>query len=532
MVRGSPPQGAPPMAATPNPPEPTELSVGRLVRSGEPLSGWAGEVGAGLQRDAAGQLVVTSAGPGFLCCGAAGQLCVKPAVQVSEDRVEATLELRSPVADEAPLSREEIAAALTELGVTHGVEPARVEAAWRIFEARGELLRPMRVARGREPVAGRLARIDFEPDVLPHADQGDKTGRIDFHERGRVINVVEGQLLGTWIPGEPSKAGEAIDGEAIAVPESARSKPLRTGKNIRRSELPEDEAGPIQLFAAKSGVLLIDEGIPSVSLVLLIDGDVDLETGNIDAEGSVVVKGAVRSGFKVKASDGLVVHGIAEGADLEAGGDMELKKGLIGSDETLVVVGGNLRIKYAQNAHLEVRGDVELGDSDMGSTIVCSGRLRAASGRGRLRGGDYHAAQGIRAKELGSDLGALTRAAVGRDVLRDRERSTLTERLDELKHEGLKAKRMTGKPGSFAARTAEKRRREIQKQEHNLRAKLAAFDREKPDLVEAPEIRIQSSVHFGSELEIMGVHLRPSETTGGRVFAFDPATQTVEARSA
>jgi uncharacterized protein (DUF342 family) len=501
---------------------------GRIVRPGEVLEAWDGALGTGLEGDSDGRLRVVSVGVGFLEVAESGELVVSPAVRVSADRVEAALELHAPVDGEAPVERAEVEAALEAAGIAEGLDLARVDAAWRIFEARGELLRPMRVARGRAPVAGRPSRIDYDPSVVPDEPADGEDARIDYHECGGVVNVTEGQRIGVWVPGEESAPGVGVDGAELEVDASERTKPLRVGKHV---DTVEGEDGRIELLAAKAGILVIADGVPGVSLVLTIDGDVDLDTGNIDAEGSVVIKGAVRPGFKVRARDGLVVFGVVEGADLAAGADMELKKGLIGSDDTKVMVAGDLRIKYAQNAHLEVRGNVELGDSDMGSTILCSGRLRADAGRGRLRGGDYHAALGLRAKELGSDLGALTRASVGTDILRERERGALSGRLDELKHERLKFKRLSGQKSGFAQRKAEKRRRELQKEEHSLRAKLAEFDAASGVIDAAPEIRIQKSVFFGVELEIRGAHLRPTETTGGRLFAFDPTSARIQARS-
>lgn len=59
--------------------------------------------------------------------------------------------------------------------------------------------------------------------------------------------------------------------------------------------------------------------------------NVGATTGNIDFIGSVYVKGDVQSGFKVSATDDIIVDGLVEGS-LEAGGNIILRNGMKGPD--------------------------------------------------------------------------------------------------------------------------------------------------------------------------------------------------------
>ena len=52
--------------------------------------------------------------------------------------------------------------------------------------------------------------------------------------------------------------------------------------------------------------------------------DVDASTGDIDYDGSVVIKGNVLAGFSVKAAGDISVSGIVEGATLISGGNITL----------------------------------------------------------------------------------------------------------------------------------------------------------------------------------------------------------------
>ena len=67
-----------------------------------------------------------------------------------------------------------------------------------------------------------------------------------------------------------------------------------------------------------------------VSDVYDVPDDVDNSTGDIEFNGSVVVHGNVRTGFCIKCGGNIEVYGVVEGADLDAGGDIILHRGVQG----------------------------------------------------------------------------------------------------------------------------------------------------------------------------------------------------------
>ena len=495
------------------------------MRAGEllELAHHRGPLGPGIDKVSDG---LRAARLGYLVHHAAGRPFVAPVVAVSADRVEAALDLRAPAGDEALLTREEVEEALAKAKVTAGLSSNRVDAAWRIFTVRGELLRPMWVARGKVPVPGRPSRIDWAMDLEARAvGEEDEHGRVDFHDRSSVRNLTAGDLIGHWIPGGVSEPGRGVDGSEVPVPESGKPKPLRVGRNVVTTELDE---GWFELRAEVDGILVLEDGVPSVSKVLKIAGDVDFGTGNIEAEGSVVVAGAVRRGFTVRARDDVTVLGVVEGGSVHAGGQVNLEKGLIGDEEALVTSGGDARIRYAQNARVECRGDLELVDADMGSSLVCSGRLLATTGRGRLRGGTYSAGRGIRAQELGSELGAVTRVEAGIDHLLERERGEITVALDFCRSKLREAQARKGTRGRQSGRRPDiKLLRELAVEEKCLVERLAGLP-DAPPAEPPPFVLATQSVHFGVEVQLGGVLLRPAETTGGRRFTYDPANHSIE----
>ena len=511
-----------------HPPEAAAAHL-RVVRPGErlDLGGHPGPFGDGVE--------VTSDGPaagvlGYLVHHGGGRPFVAPVVVVRGDRLEACLDLRAPAGDERELERAELEAALAAAGVAFGLEPNRVDAAWRIFSVRGEQLRPMWVARGRAPVPGRPERIDWAEGVDPEARfEEDAEGRVDFHRHSSVRNLSAGQVLGVFVPGGEPRPGVGIDGAEVALEDETKPLGMRIGRNVATVE---QAGGSFLLKAEIDGVLVLEDGMPSVSDVLHLSGDVDYATGNVDATGTVIVEGSVRRGFVVRAKDDVVVHGVVEGGSIHAGGFVDLRKGLIGGEDARVFAGKGLRLLYAQNAEVSCRGDIELLDADMGSALTCSGELLATQGRGRLRGGTYRAARGIRARELGSELGAQTVVEAGADVLLEAERKDLTAALDTCRaaqrEAGVRARRSGPGRGVGPGRAADRgRERELARREQELLAAIAGLP-EPPPLDPPASITASGQVHFGVEVVLRGVRLRPSETTGGRRFTFDPLTQTIE----
>jgi hypothetical protein len=90
------------------------------------------------------------------------------------------------------------------------------------------------------------------------------------------------------------------------------------------------------LISDIDGQVQINNGRVDVVSVLNIAGDVGYGTGNIDFTGSVFVEGTVLHGFSVKASENIEIKGALEGANIEAGGDVNLLGGVKGVGKSII----------------------------------------------------------------------------------------------------------------------------------------------------------------------------------------------------
>ena len=126
------------------------------------------------------------------------------------------------------------------------------------------------------------------------------------------------------------------------------------------------------LISQRHGVPLKMKRGMRVSEVLVV-GDVDLHTGNVDYDGSVMIKGDVKNGMHVQATADVYVNGFVENARITAQGDVIIKQGIIGKanatkdpdgyteEDACLVQGHNVIARYAQHAFIEAANKVEMG---------------------------------------------------------------------------------------------------------------------------------------------------------------------------
>ena len=72
-----------------------------------------------------------------------------------------------------------------------------------------------------------------------------------------------------------------------------------------------------------------------------VPADVGASTGDIDYDGSVVVKGNVLTGYTIKATGDIIVNGVVEGAKLVTAGKIVLKRGIQGKGQASLEAGGD-----------------------------------------------------------------------------------------------------------------------------------------------------------------------------------------------
>jgi hypothetical protein len=137
------------------------------------------------------------------------------------------------------------------------------------------------------------------------------------------------------------------------------------------------------------------------------DGSVDLHSGHLHMQGSLLVKGDVSSTFRVYASGDVEIRGGVDNGSVYAGGNVRIHRGVRGGPGTSVCAEGDLSVKYAESASLYAGRLLQIGQA-VHATLAAS-RVEIS---GKLHGGQTFAELGAIVREAGSPGGMTTEIAV------------------------------------------------------------------------------------------------------------------------
>lgn len=140
-------------------------------------------------------------------------------------------------------------------------------------------------------------------------------------------------------------------------------------------------------------------------------GNVGLATGAVHHDGDLHVHGSVLKGMTVRATGHVHIRGDVETAFVDAGGDITIDGGLLGTARS---AGGSIACRFAQGAQMDApTGDVRVQESAMHSTLHAGGEIAIG---GILLGGTCYGQQGVQAHTAGSPTGVATTITAGRNA--------------------------------------------------------------------------------------------------------------------
>ncbi len=280
---------------------------------------------------------------------------------------------------------------------------------------------PFKIASGTPPMQGRPAQIIYHFDTDPLRIGTLKAdGTMDWKNRGEIPQANVGDLLVEKIPGQPGQPGTGVCGQVLPAPRIRDAK-LKCGKGAQRSE------DGLQILAKIDGTpKLSSDGKVIVYGILNIDGDIGVETGNIEFEGFIEAEGHVCAGYTVK-SKGLRAGGIQD-AVIEVAEDLVCDGGIYGSR---ISVGGNMKASHIHNCTIEMMGDLVVNREIFDSTIQSNSRCLILEGK--IIASQIDAKKGVEAFEIGSPASTPCQLTVGFDRRYERELEAFQIELEELK---------------------------------------------------------------------------------------------------
>lgn len=340
-------------------------------------------------------------------------------IEISADRMEATARFYPASTGGRALDREGVYSECRLAKVIFGVDDAVVEE----FLKNREYCKEYVIAKGQPAVEGTDAFVTYhfntDNRIRPTLNED---GTVDFFNLNLVNPCKVGQVLATLTPEVRGEEGKDVTG-VVLRPREVRRATLSYGLNIQLSE------DKLSIMSRVDGHVTLTGGKVFVSDVMQVN-NVDNSTGNIEYSGNVVVEGNVNANFRVKTDGDIEVRGVVEGAQLEAGGNIILVRGINGMGKGVLKAGGNIVSKFIENCTVEAGGYVET-NSILHSNVQAGTEINVMNHKGFITGGEVVALSKICVRTLGSHMGADTRVTVGVDPKSITRMGVLTKEVTE-----------------------------------------------------------------------------------------------------
>ncbi|WP_314586175.1 FapA family protein [Paenibacillus terrigena] len=327
-------------------------------------------------------------------------------ISLSENKIEAYLQINEHF-DNSTFTSDQLEAYLRENRIHHGIQKnilQQIAQTPRAFQNNYTV-----IAMGTLPTTGTDGYINYSTKLIKQEKKPMELedGTVDYREVVQLNNVQKGQLIAERVLPTEGTPGMTVTGEEIP-PKKGKEVRFKIGKNV------VVDAEQRAMYAAIDGLIAkTDKEKVNVFPVYEVNGDVDYNIGNIDFIGTVVIRGNVLSGFRIRASGDIRVIGGVEGAELEAEGSIEITGGIIAGNKGSVRARVNVKSSFIQDGNVFAGNDVIVSQSIMHSTIRAGKNVICAGTKGLVVGGLIQAGERVTARTIGNTMSTATVIEVG-----------------------------------------------------------------------------------------------------------------------
>jgi uncharacterized protein (DUF342 family) len=437
----------------------------------------------------------------------------KELISISADAMTVTATIFSKDFRGAPITPERMQAVLESKGVRLRIDTYSLSKAQAMAEEKKAPAQDIVICRGIREKNGRNGMFEMvwkEDSSVPIQPADD--GVLDFRARGVVRSVKEGDLLGRMRLPEPGLAGKDVFGKIIPA-HDGKPFPMQSGAGV------EVSPDGVEYFAKVQGMVHFLGNLLDVTDIYIVN-NVNMATGNVVLEkGSLHVKGAIFGGFTVKAPSSILVEEVIEGAVVEAGGDIEVRSGIVMGGKGKITAKGGVQALYAQNATIVAHGDINIKNEIANCVLYTAQRVIATRGVGKIIGSTIRCSKGIEANELGSSFGVQTtiflgieRRSLEPELKQRRELKSIVQKIYGVLGAGdprdILVKTIPEKRPAVASML--KARLRAEQKIKDIEAKIA-MERKRVLEVSKARIRVHKVIHPGTNIHCLGNTLKVTE---------------------
>ena len=319
-------------------------------------------------------------------------------IKVTPDQMTAYFQLTGK---RVGITRSVIRNALEERGIVKGINEDVINMI--LTDNAGN--QPLVIAQGCKSEPGEDGYYEFffrtelkrEPKILDD-------GSLDYKDIDWFEQVKRGQKLAYYHPAQLGSVGYTVFGQEFP-PIRGKEQSILTGKGFY---VEQDK----QTYVANVDGIVELEGSKLTVSNLLTLGDVTAYMGDTRFDGNIYVTGDVGNGCTIVAKDDLIIDGFVEGATLEAGGNIIIRKGVNAQHRGMIKAGGNIEGSFFENVKAKAGGNIKVSYI-LKSEVECNGKLEISGRHGSLIGGYVYAEQEIAVNEVGNETGVKAIHKVG-----------------------------------------------------------------------------------------------------------------------
>lgn len=266
------------------------------------------------------------------------------------------------------------------------------------------------IARGKKAIKGDNAEFIFYFNTtIDKKPVLNEEGKVNYKELHLIQNIEPNTLIADKIPPKNGTPGINVCNETIPAT-------LGDDKELKIIQGAEYRDEGQKIYSTKAGHLRIKKNEIEVSPLYVVYGDVNYETGNIDFNGSILVKGSVDDEFEIIANGDVEIMGNVYKSKVKAEKNIFIHQGINGREEGYVEAGKSITTKYIENAYVKAKENIIVTNNILHSNVNAGGSIKC-HGKGLIAGGKIICNNNIICKVIGSNANVHTTIEIGYDAL-------------------------------------------------------------------------------------------------------------------
>lgn len=343
---------------------------------------------------------------------------------------------------------------------------------------------------------GKPGQPASEPYLVVHEPKEEavtaKTEGVDVRQ-GKMEGVYRsGALVAEVKYRTEAKFGEDIFGE-ICEPPAPQPHGYKAGDGVK-------QIGLNKFFATTDGKLKDGESAKVISVLdaYVHEGDVNLTSGDLEFDGSLIINGTVRSNATVVATGDVTIEGSVEGGRIFAGGNVKISGGVTTSLKNWIRCGGNFHCQFLDNSNVFCGGTVSTDKNIVGSNVYSLKDIFVKDGESILGGSNIYVWGELSCANIGFPNGRETYIYMGVDGKKSLGIEVLKRRIESLSRtlKQLKADfgEMVRKSAAQLTAAKKERKEKMSKDIKRLKDILARLEQRLEIKSHAYEINLRSAI--------------------------------------